>query len=104
MKRTRYSVDELPDAINGSPNVNFTQISNELLRNPNISGKATKILCILLSNQDGWKSYIPFLLSMMKEGKDAVLSGLKELEELGYLKRIKYRDRITKKWRIIYIY
>jgi hypothetical protein len=88
----------LPDAVNCSSQTNFTQIPNSLLRNPNISAKAKTIITILLSNKDGWHSCISFLLKMMKEGKDAIQSGLQELEENKYLLRIRYRSKLTKAW------
>jgi len=88
----------LPDAINVSITNNFTQIPNDLLRRPDMSGKAKAILCLLLSNQEGWVSYMSSLQQMMKEGPDALHSGLQELEQMGYLLRVRYRDKITKKW------
>jgi hypothetical protein len=89
---------KIPDAANCSVSSNFTILSNELLRSPELSGKAIKILGILLSNKDGWVSYITTLDKMMKEGETAIRSGIKELEKYGLLKRIKYRDKSTKKW------
>jgi hypothetical protein len=89
---------QLPDAVNASISKNFTQIPNDLLRNPEISGKAKAILCILLSNKEGWTTYITNLQKMMKEGLDAIRSGVSELEEFGYLIRVRYRDKTTKKW------
>jgi hypothetical protein len=98
MERTNYKKTEnnLPDAINCSIPDNFTQVPNDLLRNPNITGKAKAILCLLLSNQEGWHSCIEGIKMMMKEQRDAIRSGLTELEESGYLKRIYYRDKIKK--------
>ena len=87
----------IPDVINISTTKNFTQVPNDLLRNPEISGKAKALLCLLLSNQEGWYSYMATLQKTMKEGRDAIYSGLSELEEFGYLQRIHYRDTETKK-------
>jgi len=92
MERTR-----LPDAINCSVSKNFTQVPNRLLRNPDITHKAKSILCLLLSNKEGWTSYMASLCKMSKEGESAIRSALKELEEHGYLLRLKYRDR-NKRW------
>lgn len=88
----------MKDAINCSMSKEFTQIPNDLLRNPEISGKAKSIQCILLSNKDGWKSYINGLKNFMSEGETAIRSGLGELEQHGYLKRIRYRNKETKQW------
>ena len=54
---------------------------------------------MLLSNKRGWISYNESIVKMMKEGITVVTSGLKELEKLGYLKRIQLRHKDTKKWR-----
>jgi len=90
--------NRLMDAINCSPTEKFTQIPNDLLRNPDISGKAKAILCILLSNKHGWRSYITTLQKIMKEGRDAIRSGIRELEQNDYLRRIRYRDAETKQY------
>lgn len=98
MERVNHLQKEfiLSDAINCSSQSNFTQIPNELLRNPKISAKAKIILCILLSNKNGWHSCNVTLLKMLKEGKDSLQSGLQELEKNNYLLRIRYRDKKTK--------
>ena len=94
-KAEKYS-NEIPDSINCSPENNFTPIPNDIIRNPNISSKAKTILFILLSNQVGWCSHIQTILGMIKEGVATVNVSLQELEQLGYLKRVQYRDRRTK--------
>ena len=98
MIRTKYSKHlSIPDAVNCSKKENYTQIPNDLLRNPEISGKAKALLCLLLSNSDNWHSYFEVIKTMMKEEEHAIRSGLKELEKFGYLKRVRYRDNTTKK-------
>ena len=92
-RRTKYVI---PDAINKSVGKNYTLIPNELLRNPEITSKAKTILSILLSNKDGWTSYLPAIQSSMKEGETAILNGIKELQDRGYLMKIRYRDKTTK--------
>ena len=87
----------LPDAINASPDSCFTQIRNDMLRDPRISCKAKGILCILLSNQSGWVSHLEVLQSICKDGRDSIRSGLKELEEAGYFVQAYYRDKKNKK-------
>lgn len=96
MERTTFT--RIPDAINCSQTGNFTQVPNDLLRNPNISGKAKALLCLLLSNKQGWTSYVETLKTMMKEGKNAINAGLNELVDHGYLFRVRYRCKETKKW------
>ena len=94
-KPEKYS-NEIPDSINCSPESNFTPIPNDIIRNPNISSKAKLILFILLSNQKGWCSHIETILGMIKEGVATINVSLQELEKLGYLKRVQYRDKRTK--------
>lgn len=86
----------LPDIINLSKASSFTMIPNELLRNPEISCVAKTIQCILLSNERGWKSYISVIEGMIKESAYVISKALTELEEAGYLKRIRVRDAKTK--------
>jgi len=90
----------LPDATNASPDSGFTQIRNDMLRDPKISCKAKGILCILLSNQvNGLVSVnnLETLHSICKEGYNSIRSGLIELKEAGYFTRVRYRDKKTKR-------
>ena len=95
MKRINKS-SKLPDAINQSLTKNFTQVPNELLRNPELSFRAKGILCLLLSNREGWYSCIKTITRMSKEGIEAIRSGIVELEKTGYLLRVQYREKNTK--------
>lgn len=89
----------LPDAINCSDiTSNFAQIPNYILRSNELSATSKVILGILLSNQYGWHSYITTLNGMMSEGQSAINSAILQLEELDYLRRYRYRDKVTKKW------
>jgi hypothetical protein len=97
MIRRQLEKVKVPDAINCGTSKGFTQVPNEFLRNPKISSKTKAILCILLSNQDGWLSHSSTLSSMMKEGREAIQTGLSELKSLGYLKHFRYRNNTTKK-------
>ena len=96
MYRTKYRGEKMPDAINVSRVKNYTQIPNDLLRNPSISGKAKSLLSLLLSNEKGWCSHMTQLTSYMKESRDAISSGLRELEDHGYLLRLQYRCKKRK--------
>lgn len=90
--------DKMKDLVYRSTSTGFTQVPNQLLRNPEVSFKAKGLLALLLSNKDGWESTMQGLLSYTKEGKSAIQSALKELEEWGYLKRIEYRSTETKRY------
>lgn len=94
MRRTKRN---LPDVINCSYSTNYTQIPNELLRNSNLSWKAKGLLCTLLSNKRGWKSHFETLQALSTDGESSLRSGLKELENNGYLVRYRFRSKKTKK-------
>ncbi len=82
------------------PKTEFTQVSNSVLRNPDLSFKAKGLLCLLLSNETGkWVSYQESIERMSQEGPDAIRTGLKELEKAGYLLRIHYVEPKTKRRR-----
>lgn len=68
---------------------NFTQVSNALILDTRISSKAKLYLILMLSRPDTWKFSVDGLLRSIKEGKDALKSGLDELTEFGYLKKEK---------------
>jgi len=72
---------------------NYTQVSNELLEDVNLSYKAKGIFAYLWSrfDLDDWTYNMSDIVKQSKEGKDSVLSGIKELEKYGYVERIPTR-------------
>ena len=72
--------------------LNYTVMSNFHLRDKNLSLKAVGLLSKMLSFNDGWKFSTRGLSAICKEGPDAILSALKELEKYGYLVRHRQRD------------
>ena len=76
----------------------FTVMSNYHLRDVTLSNRACGLLSRILSLPDDWNFSASGLASLSRDGRDAVLSELKELENAGYLKRRTVRDgsgRIT---------
>ena len=73
-------------------NANYTTMSNYHLRDNTISFKAKGILSMFLSLPKDWSYSVSGLAAISKEGKDGILSGLKELEAAGYLERHRYRN------------
>ena len=71
---------------------NYTVMSNFHLRDKNLSLQAVGLLSKMLSFNDGWKFSTRGLSAICKEGPDAILSALKELEKYGYLVRHRQRD------------
>ena len=70
----------------------YTVMANFHLRDKNLSLKAVGLLSKMLSFNDGWKFSTRGLASICKEGPDAILSALRELEKHGYLVRHRQRD------------
>lgn len=73
-------------------NANYTTMCNYHLRDNTISFKAKGILSMFLSLPKNWNYSVSGLAAISKEGKDGILSGLKELEAAGYLERHRYRN------------
>lgn len=66
---------------------NYTVMSNYHFREKDMSLKAKGLLSLMLSLPNDWDYSIKGLVDYSKDSKDSVMSGLKELEEFGYLKR-----------------
>ena len=71
---------------------NYTVISNYPLRDSRLSLKACALLCKMLCNTDTWDYSITGMAAMCKDGKSAVSSAMKELEQYGYLVRKQHRN------------
>lgn len=67
-------------------NRNYTVMSNEFLRNKQLSLKAKGLLAVCLSLPDTWDYSINGLVAICKESITAVRNAMKELEEHGYMK------------------
>ena len=70
----------------------FTVMSNYHLRDVTLSNRACGLLSRILSLPDDWNFSASGLASLSRDGRDAVMSELKELEKAGYLKRRTVRD------------
>lgn len=77
----------------GLPADNYTITSNSAIEDKTISLKARMILVYLLSRPPGWVTSAERLASTIsdKDGLSAIKSGLRELEEAGYLTRSRTR-------------
>ena len=73
-------------------NRGYTVMANFHLRDKSLSLKAVGLLSKMLSFNDGWQFSTRGLAAICKEGPDAILSALKELEKNGYLVRHRGRD------------
>lgn len=69
----------------------FVIIPNAALEDVRLSGKARGYLAYLLSRPDGWSGDSRSLAQVFPDGRDAILSGLRELEKARYLVRTRKR-------------
>lgn len=72
-------------------NRNYTVMSNYHLRDRSLSMKAKGLLSLILSLPDNWRYSIAGLAAISKEGEEGIASGLRELENAGYLTRKQLR-------------
>ena len=73
-------------------NRGYTVMANYHLRDKTLFLKAVGLLSKMLSFNDGWQFSTKGLSMICKEGPDAVLAALRELEDHGYLVRHRQRD------------
>lgn len=76
------------------PADNYTITSNAAIEDTSVSLKARMILVYLLSRPPGWVTSAERLAKTIseKDGLSAIKSGLRELEQAGYLTRTRTRD------------
>jgi hypothetical protein len=70
----------------------FTQIPNDWLRDNRLTFKARGILAMIMSHSQGWSLSINSIAATNQEGKDAIRSAIKELEDFGYLLRTQINE------------
>lgn len=80
------------------PSDNFAQIHNAALADGRLSFKARGILAYLLSRPPKWTTSAERLAKSGIDGERAVKSGLKELEEFGYLVRTRRHNPENGQW------
>lgn len=66
----------------------YTNVSNKVVRDSNLSWKARGIFLYLWSQADNWKFYVSEIEKhSVVDGRESLQNGLKELEKAGYLIR-----------------
>jgi hypothetical protein len=69
----------------------YTVLDNTFIRDETLSWKAKGIMTYILSLPEDWKIYMSEIESHAADGRDSLLSGIKELKEHGYIKMTKER-------------
>lgn len=73
----------------------FTQISNDLLNDSEITLQAKGLLTLFLSNTEDWKIVMPNIIKRSKNGRDSHYGILDELIYHGYVARLVFKDKET---------
>ena len=73
-------------------NSGYTVMSNNHLRNRNLSLKAKGLLSQLLSLPEDWDYTLQGLARINRESIDAIRQAIRELEQAGYIQRSRERD------------
>lgn len=77
---------------------NYTVISNDWVRDENLSYAAIGLLTQLMSHREGWQVSIRSLAGKHKAGRDAIRTIVAELEAAGYLVRSQTRENGTSRF------
>lgn len=64
----------------------FTTLPNEIVKNKALSLKARGMLLLAFSNSDEWRTSGEWFEGQAPEGRDAIRSGMQELERFGYVR------------------
>ena len=71
---------------------NFVTVHKSFIHDENLSWKAKGILLYLLSRPDDWQVYETELNKHSSDGRDSLRTGIKELEQAGYIHRTRKRN------------
>lgn len=80
---------------------NFTQLSNDMLRDKSISWKAKGLLGCIMSLPDEWTIKKTTLFQFSKDGRDSTIAAFNELVSSGYALEVK--SRVKGKFSVKYI-
>lgn len=71
---------------------NFTIVSNEWLKDKNLSLKAKGLMCVLQSLPDDWDFSVNGLVAILKESRDCIQATIYELRDAGFITWQKVRN------------
>lgn len=70
---------------------NYGVTPNRVLNDPNLTMKAKGLFGFIQSKPGGWDFSAERIAKQTRDGVKSIYSGLKELEDAGYLKRVQYK-------------
>ena len=73
----------------------YVMLDKRLAENPSLSWKAKGLMAYMLSRPDDWQIRVTDLVRRSPDGESAVRSGLRELEQHGYIVRKRRHDAAT---------
>lgn len=73
--------------IKGDLTANFSIVKRTGFNDERLSWKAKGILAYLLTRPDDWQTYLKQLEKASKDGRESTAKGVKELQDLGYMKK-----------------
>lgn len=76
----------------GSLTDNFTMIPNEMTRDPRVTPRAFRLYGYLAGHQTGWRLSITAAVNATGMSRGTVFAALKDLRQLGYVKRYQLVD------------
>src|SRR5689334_246103 len=80
----------------------FTQISNKLFRDARLSAKAMGVFGHISTHRDGYGVTPESISRCMRDGVSAIKGALRELEQYGYLARVRERTAEGKLGGVVY--
>lgn len=82
----------------------FTAVSNAVLKDRDLSLKAKGLLVLVMSLQDDWDFTVKGLVSIVKEGRDSVYAGIRELIQAGYCRAEQPSKAAGKFGEVVYVF
>lgn len=75
---------------------NYTIVSNHIFKNNDISARAKGVYAYIMTLPDDWKLYKSELFNRFSEGKKAIDTAFKELEENQYISKKRVKNKFGK--------
>lgn len=73
-------------------NDNFTAVTNDFTRNPEVTPRAARLYIYLMSHAVGWKLSVKAAQNATGMGRGTVYSAINDLRKLGYVQRVDLKD------------